>query len=50
MEEEERTINEQIALPEIASNFLLLTEKCNRLEQIKTQLDELYASYEILLD
>ena len=50
LEEEERTINKQIALPEIASNFLLLTEKCNRLEQIKTQLDELYASYEILLD
>ena len=50
LEEEERTINEQIALPEISSNFLLLTEKCNRLEQIKTQLDELYASYEILLD
>ena len=48
LEEEESIINGELALPEVTSNFALLTEKCNRLEEIKVKLDELYAEYETL--
>ncbi|MBQ3221832.1 MAG: ABC-F family ATP-binding cassette domain-containing protein [Clostridia bacterium] len=48
LEEEESTINGELALPEVTSNFALLTAKCNRLEEIKQKLDELYAEYETL--
>ena len=49
LEIEESAINEELSLPEITANFALLQEKCNRLEQIKLRLDELYAEYETLI-
>ena len=49
LETEETQINEEIAQPHVASNFPLLNEKCNRLEAIKTRLDELYSEYETLI-
>ena len=49
LETEESQINEQLSSPEVTANFTLLQEKCNRLEQIKLRLDELYAEYESLI-
>ena len=49
LESEDETINAEIATPEVATNFPLLTEKCNRLDEIKTRLDTLYAEYETLI-
>ena len=49
LEEEEAQINLALSTPEITGNFALLTEKCNRLEEIKTLVDRLYAEYETLL-
>ncbi len=49
LEEEETLLNDDLAKPEIAADFSLLSEKCNRLEAIKQSLDELYAEYETLL-
>jgi ATP-binding cassette subfamily F protein 3 len=49
LEEENERLNEELALPEVTANFTLLTEKCNRLEEIKNLLDELYAEYETLI-
>ncbi len=49
LEAENEEINASLALPEVTGNFALLTEKCNRLEEIKTKLDELYAEYETLI-
>ena len=49
LETEESQINEQLASPEVTANFSLLQEKCNRLEQIKFRLDELYVEYETLI-
>ncbi len=49
LEEENDSVNAEISTPEVATNFPLLTEKCNRLDAIKTRLDELYAEYETLL-
>jgi ATP-binding cassette subfamily F protein 3 len=49
LEEESEALGEAIATPEVATNFALLTEKCNRLEWVKNRLDELYAEYETLL-
>ncbi len=49
LEAEDEEINSSLALPEVTGNFALLTEKCNRLEEIKTKLDELYAEYETLI-
>ena len=49
LETEDEQLNNALALPEITSNFALLTEKCNRLEEIKTLLDALYAEYETLI-
>ncbi len=49
LEKEEETINAELATPEVAGNFMLLTEKCNRLEKVKNQLDELYEEYESLI-
>ena len=49
LEEEDAEINASLSDPAVTANFPLLTEKCNRLEQIKTLLDELYAEYETLL-
>jgi len=49
LETEDEEINASLALPEVTGNFTLLTEKCNRLEEIKNKLDELYAEYETLI-
>ena len=49
LEAENETLNGELADPAVTANFSLLTEKCNRLEVIKTRLDELYAEYETLI-
>ena len=49
LEEEEEEINLALATPEVSGNFALLTEKCNRLEVIKAELDKLYEEYETLI-
>ena len=49
LEAEEEQINTQLASPEVASNFALLTQKCNRLDEIKNALDLLYQEYETLI-
>ncbi len=49
LEEETEALNEQLADPAVTGNFSLLTEKCNRIEEIKNKLDELYAEYETLI-
>ena len=42
-------INAALATPEVTGNFSLLTQKCNRLEEIKQLLDSLYEEYETLI-
>ncbi len=49
LEEESNELTLSLADPTVTANFSLLTEKCNRLEEIKTLLDALYAEYETLL-
>ncbi|MBQ9118314.1 MAG: ABC-F family ATP-binding cassette domain-containing protein [Clostridia bacterium] len=49
LEEEENAINEDLAKPEVSSDFTLLSQRCNRLEEIKNSLDALYEEYETLL-
>ncbi|MBQ8343144.1 MAG: ABC transporter, partial [Clostridia bacterium] len=49
LEEEDESLNADLASPEVTANFALLTEKCNRLEEIKNKLDELYEEYEMLI-
>ncbi len=49
LEEETEGLNEQLADPAVTGNFALLTEKCNRIEEIKNLLDALYEEYETLL-
>jgi len=49
LEEEENQINEELAKPEVVGDYALLTKKCNRLEEIKRSLDNLYEEYETLL-
>ncbi len=49
LEEEESEINAALATPEVTGNFSLLTQKCNRLEEIKQLLDSLYEEYETLI-
>ena len=49
LETEDAEINASLSDPAVTGNFALLTEKCNRLEEIKTKLDELYAEYETLI-
>ena len=49
LEEETESVNNELADPTVTANFALLNEKCNRLEEIKTLLDELYAEYETLI-
>ena len=49
LEMEDEELNASLSDPEVTGNFALLTEKCNRLEVIKTKLDELYAEYETLI-
>ncbi len=49
LEEETENLNLDLATPEVVANFPLLTEKCNRLEEIKNKLDALYEEYETLI-
>ena len=49
LETEDEEINTSLSTPEVTGNFALLTEKCNRLEEIKIMLDKLYAEYETLI-
>ena len=49
LEAEETAINAELATPEVSGNFSLLTEKCNRLESLKAELDSLYEEYETLI-
>ena len=49
LETEDSEINASLSDPAVTSNFSLLTEKCNRLEEIKNLLELLYAEYETLL-
>lgn len=49
LERENDEINGELSLPSVATDFTLLTAKCNRLEEIKNKLDKLYEEYETLL-
>ena len=49
LEAEDERLNNDLADPAVTANFALLTEKCNRLEEIKNLLDALYAEYETLI-
>ena len=49
LETEDADINASLSNPAVTGNFALLTEKCNRLEEIKTLLDALYEEYETLI-
>ncbi len=49
LEEETEALNTALADPAVTGNFALLSEKCNRIEEIKNKLDELYAEYETLI-
>jgi ATP-binding cassette subfamily F protein 3 len=49
LETEDEELNSSLSDPEVTGNFPLLTEKCNRLEEIKAKLDALYAEYETLI-
>ena len=49
LEEEDERLNADLANPEVTAIFALLTEKCNRLEEIKNKLEALYEEYETLI-
>ena len=49
LETEDAEINASLSDPAVTANFPLLTEKCNRLEEIKNLLDALYKEYETLI-
>ena len=49
LETEENDLNASLADPTVTNNFPLLSEKCNRLEEIKSKLDALYNEYETLI-
>ena len=49
LEEESERLNADLADPAVTANFSLLTEKCNRLEEIKNLIDALYEEYETLI-
>ncbi|MBQ9713815.1 MAG: ABC-F family ATP-binding cassette domain-containing protein [Clostridia bacterium] len=49
LDAEDEQLNADLSTPEVTANFPLLTEKCNRLEEIKRLLEELYAEYETLI-
>ena len=49
LEKEESELNADLSNPEVTANYALLTEKCNRLEEIKRLLDSLYEEYETLI-
>ncbi len=49
LEEEDEALNADLADPAVTSNFALLTQKCNRIEEIKNLLEALYEEYETLI-
>ena len=49
LEEEDLRLNERLSNPAVTADFALLTEICNRIEEIKRTLDDLYAEYETLI-
>ncbi|MBQ8290939.1 MAG: ATP-binding cassette domain-containing protein [Clostridia bacterium] len=49
LETEETSLNTDLADPTVTGNFNLLTEKCNRLEEIRMLLEKLYDEYETLI-
>ncbi len=49
LEEETERLNNDLANPTVTANFALLTEKCNRIEEIKNKIDALYEEYETLI-
>ncbi len=49
LESEDAQLNADLSTPEVTADFALLTQKCNRLEEIKNRLDELYNEYETLI-
>ena len=49
LETEEAELNASLADPAVTANFALLNEKCNRLDEIKTLLENLYNEYGTLL-
>ena len=49
LETEDEHLNTELSDPEVTANFALLTEKCNRLEEIKNLLEALYSEYETLI-
>ena len=49
LETEESELNASLADPAVTANFSLLTETCNRLEEIKNVLETLYNEYETLI-
>ena len=50
LEAENDSLTEEISQPKIAKNFPLLSEKCARIDEIKTRLDDLYDEYATLID
>lgn len=49
LETEEESVNAALSDVAVTADYRLLQEKCRRLEEIKAQLDALYAEYETLL-
>ena len=49
LEEEEGEVNLSLSDPTVTANFTLLDERCKRLEEIREELEKLYAEYETLL-
>ena len=45
LEDEEERLNQDLSTPEVSGNFPLLTEKCNRLNEVKELLEKLYEEY-----
>lgn len=48
-EAEAAALTEEIARPEVAADYKLLTEKCARLDALHAELDKLYEEYEKLI-
>ncbi len=49
LEEEDARLNDSLSDPAVTADFALLTQTCNRIEEIKNTLDQLYAEYETLI-
>ena len=48
-EAEAAALTEEIARPEVAADYKLLSEKCARLDALHAELDKLYEEYEKLI-